>query len=103
MKKDIARQRVRDAVRSGRLVKPDKCSRCLIVFEKKLIHGHHHRGYENPYEIEWICIFCHNKEHIELLRSSSLENSKVHGFKKGFDPRRNITTGRSKFRPPASL
>lgn len=51
------------AVRSGKVVKPEKCERCGIVPPKaRLLHGHHH-DYSKPLDVEWICIWCHADEH----------------------------------------
>ena len=58
-----ARTILRLAVRDGKIVKPDRCSRChKCVEEKRLLHGHHH-DYNKPLDVEWLCSVCHGKEH----------------------------------------
>jgi hypothetical protein len=55
----IARQSVNNAVRSGRLIKPNACANCGL--EKKLT-GHHH-DYSKPLDVEWLCHECHGLRH----------------------------------------
>src|SRR6266852_2286388 len=57
--KERARGRVRDAVRHGKLTKPDNCSRCRTKTPRHLLDAHHTAGYENPLTIEWLCRQCH--------------------------------------------
>lgn len=49
------------AVRYGYIDKPNKCSRCGEIKEKRLMHGHHHKGYDEKYwlDVKWICASCH--------------------------------------------
>ncbi len=51
-----ARLALRDAVRLGLIKKPPVCSECG---GKGLLHGHHHKGYEHPLEVIWLCVVCH--------------------------------------------
>ena len=53
-----AHNAVNNAVRDGRLFKPDNCERCN---SDGLLHGHHH-DYSKPLEVEWICVPCHGTE-----------------------------------------
>jgi len=49
---------VGNAVRDGRLDKPDRCSRCN---EKgRRIEGHH-EDYSKPLEVIWLCTLCHRR------------------------------------------
>ena len=50
---------VNNAVRDGRLKKPNYCSRCGRG--DKVIHAHHH-DYSKPLDVEWLCVICHSKE-----------------------------------------
>jgi len=54
-----ARQAVARAVKSGRLVRPDFCSRCDVSCKPE---GHHH-DYSKPLEVEWLCDDCHEDKH----------------------------------------
>lgn len=59
---------VKYAVRVGNLVRPISCQGCGEVPEPRIdgrsrIQAHHHRGYENPLDVIWLCSYCHNKEH----------------------------------------
>lgn len=52
-----------NAIRSGRVEKPDSCSRCgMQPFKSRHLHGHHH-DYARPLDVEWICVWCHVLEH----------------------------------------
>lgn len=65
--KKKARARVDSEVRKGRLVRPTKCSKCkkspaLGSDGRSCIHAHHHKGYEQPLDIVWLCVKCHLAE-----------------------------------------
>ena len=59
--KDLARGRVRDAVRYGRMTKPDRCQQCQAPTPRHLLDGHHH-DYTRPLEVTWLCRACHGLE-----------------------------------------
>lgn len=55
------------AVQAGKIERPDTCSKCGKVPPpmrdgRATIQGHHHNGYENPYDVVWLCVKCHNQE-----------------------------------------
>jgi hypothetical protein len=54
-----AQDALREAVRDGRLVRPDACVRCGAVGP---VHGHH-RDYAKRYDVVWLCVRCHADEH----------------------------------------
>ena len=58
--KRMAAQIVNNAVRSGKLVKPDRCEDCGN--KPKVLHGHHD-DYAFPLVVRWLCPACHNKWH----------------------------------------
>lgn len=60
----IAKRRVASAVRSGRLTRPERCSRCGTRCKA---HGHH-EDYERPLEVVWLCPQCHTNLHMEKRR-----------------------------------
>lgn len=49
---------VLNAIRSGRLIIPDKCEKCG---KESNLEGHHHNGYdeENKLNLQWLCVKCH--------------------------------------------
>ena len=49
---------VNNAVRDGRLIKPEICSSCKKPATQ--IEGHH-EDYNKPLEITWLCASCHRK------------------------------------------
>lgn len=53
---------VGNAVRDGRLYKPDHCSECGATDTR--IHGHH-EDYAKPLEVRWLCSKCHRDWHKE--------------------------------------
>jgi hypothetical protein len=50
---------VNNAIRSGRLVKPDACQECGLGGR---VHGHH-PDYSKPLEVMWLCPQCHGRQH----------------------------------------
>lgn len=60
--KHNAREAARNAVKDGRLVKPDCCEDCGGEFEPRLLQGHH-ADYSKPLEVEWLCGNCHGARH----------------------------------------
>jgi hypothetical protein len=59
--KSIAHNAVNNAVRDGKMVVPKNCESCGAI---QPLHGHHD-DYSKPYEVRWICQFCHSTWHRE--------------------------------------
>lgn len=61
-----ARQRVRYAVSTGRLKKPDRCLRCERW--TSILHAHHSHGYEPEHALDvvWLCSLCHAAAHPDV-------------------------------------
>ncbi len=55
-----ARVMVHDAIRAGRLVRPNFCPICGISDKVKRIEAHH-EDYFRPLEVDWKCSSCHRK------------------------------------------
>jgi len=53
---------VNNAVRAGKLIKPEQCECCKR--EADLIHGHH-EDYKKPLDVMWLCPTCHAARHKE--------------------------------------
>lgn len=53
-----AHKKLRWALISGKLIKPELCARCS---KPGRIEGHH-PDYSKPLEVEWLCKSCHTKE-----------------------------------------
>lgn len=58
--KQTAREAVAMALKTGRLVKPDKCEICAY---QGRIEGHHN-DYSRPLAVVWVCTTCHSQNHI---------------------------------------
>jgi hypothetical protein len=61
-----AKSKVRRALETGKLIKPDKCSYCKIPNVISRLHGHH-ESYEKPLEVIWLCPSCHYKLHKGII------------------------------------
>ena len=57
--KKAAQTTLGNAVKYGKVVKPQFCIRCWSVGK---IHGHH-RDYSRPLDVIWLCPRCHAIEH----------------------------------------
>ena len=53
-----ARDRLRYAVRTGKVVRED-CAVCGM----KPTQGHHHNGYDHPFDVTWLCSKHHGEMH----------------------------------------
>lgn len=54
-----AQSKVAYAVKSGAMVRPCKCDQCGQPCKPQA----HHHDYSKPFDIQWICVPCHRKEH----------------------------------------
>lgn len=54
--KQRARKAMTNALKSGRLVRPDCCEHCGV---SSRLDGHHHNGYDDPFDVQWLCRSCH--------------------------------------------
>ena len=52
---------VSNAVRDGRLRKPDRCSRCNDSRDWWFRLEAHHEDYSKPLEVTWLCPPCHRR------------------------------------------
>lgn len=59
--KYAAHNAVNNALRDGKLQKPDKCEACG---KSGTVHGHHD-DYSKPMEVRWLCAGCHRQWHVE--------------------------------------
>ncbi len=78
-----AHGRVHSQIKAGLMVRPDRCSHCNInpglgKDGRSLMHAHHHKGYEHPIDVEWLCVDCHRAETpCNPLRGELVANSKL--------------------------
>lgn len=56
-----AKARIRYAVKSGKLTRPDRCSVCN---QKRSRISGHHPDYAKPLEVAWVCDSCHREIHL---------------------------------------
>ena len=67
-KKEYAIRSINNAIKLGKMVKPQVCSFCGEV---KKLDGHH-EDYDKPLEVIWLCRRCHMAVHAELEQTRSL-------------------------------
>lgn len=58
----LARAALHEAMKRGKVIKPDRCEHCSRTFPKAAIHGHH-ADYSKPLDVVWLCRTCHAREH----------------------------------------
>jgi len=51
-----------NAIRDGRITRPDRCERCSSSYA---VQGHH-EDYSKPFEVMWLCPRCHGARHREI-------------------------------------
>lgn len=66
-----AGQKLQDAIRSGKIIRPDKCSLCS---NSGKIEGHHN-DYSKPLEVVWLCKQCHMMLHKSLKERNKLKEN----------------------------
>jgi hypothetical protein len=57
-----ARTALSNAVRDGRIIRPDRCEACGEACKP---HGHHD-DYARPFDVLWLCSGCHGAVHRDL-------------------------------------
>lgn len=55
-----AREKVNNAIKTGKLLKPFKCEECGRITR---LSGHH-INYKKELEVQWLCSSCHKLKHI---------------------------------------
>jgi hypothetical protein len=58
--KELARIALREAVKAGRIIRPNQCEDCGTT--EKPIQAHH-ADYSKPFDVDWLCAPCHGKRH----------------------------------------
>lgn len=66
--KYLARQFLKRALETGKILRPKACECCLI--EAKRIEGHH-EDYAKPLEVIWLCVKCHKNLHMKEVKGGS--------------------------------
>jgi hypothetical protein len=64
----IARRELNRAITNGRVERPSTCSACSKPCTP---HGHHHNGYDNWYDVIWLCASCHKLLHMRGVTNAS--------------------------------
>lgn len=64
---------VKDAIRRGILVRPDRCEQCnRLAGHPYPIHAHHHSyAPEHHLDVEWLCQGCHMRTHANERQETS--------------------------------
>lgn len=61
--KQKCRYLLNEAVKEGRIIRPDVCPQCNSSTDVEA----HHDDYFKPLEVKWMCPLCHAKYHREVL------------------------------------
>jgi hypothetical protein len=59
-----ARTAVHNALRDGKITKPDACEDCGDT--EKALQGHH-EDYSKPLDVKWLCFQCHRARHGQIV------------------------------------
>lgn len=70
---EVARDELRKAIKSGRMIRPDNCELCNTSGPT---FGHHFKGYLFPLEVWFVCISCNTRLTVHD-GSQTKENAKV--------------------------
>jgi len=54
-----ARKKLNRAIARGQFERPSKCQECGSMNDIEA----HHEDYRFAYQVEWLCVICHNKRH----------------------------------------
>jgi len=57
--REQSRYQTSKLIKQGLLIRPNKCDQC----DKSLKIEAHHKNYNNPFDIAWLCRTCHRKHH----------------------------------------
>lgn len=80
MNKRIAHSKVQTAINSGKLTRPDSCSKCGKAPKRgkdgRATVQAHHEDYDHPLDVTWVCASCHGKEHPNRLGEKNGMNTK---------------------------
>lgn len=57
--KNLARQRLMFAIKSKKVVRPDRCPECKAVGPVQA----HHTDYSKPLDVVWVCFKCHREKY----------------------------------------
>ena len=57
-----AEAKLRYAVKTGKIKKPNICSGCGLFFPSRRLYAHHD-DYNKPLEVRWFCPYCHRLIH----------------------------------------
>lgn len=105
--KDSARAKVQRAIKSGKLERPAICQGCsepgpISSDGRATIHAHHHKGYEFPLDVKWLCPTCHCQEDPRPAKESNgrsrLDGEAVSVIRARYAPA--LTQGGSRYREP---
>lgn len=95
-----ARQALMAKVRSGKIVRPDTCQLCGQQPPRgrdgrSRIQAHHHRGYEFPFDVQWLCSACHEQEHRHEKLARPMSNRTPEGFLRAVEMGIRVIRGQS--------
>jgi hypothetical protein len=55
-----ARKKLSYAIKTGKVIRPDRCDLCLLACRPQ----GHHDDYERPLTVRWLCARCHKLHHL---------------------------------------
>lgn len=86
MTRNQAYAKLHYALFTGKVVKPLTCESCGKQPKPHALHAHHPCGYDEPLNVQWLCVACHERVHDNISHEMHVRAGKLGGVPKGTVP-----------------